>query len=125
MTVNEKHQVSGEVFQVNLFSRGGAILEPTGTLFVCDRDPGVSVGDTTLPAAIREGFITQIDVAAGDWVQPNAGGNIAVATMFDRFLFPPVRQLWLVWYHTLATTINSGAGDDEYLECSLMYHRLS
>lgn len=114
---------SGEVLKVCLYTTEdatGAILEPTGTLFLFDADPSVTLNDTDLTAAARVTMIAQIPVAAGDW-DSDANGAVACLTRADAF--HDLASVFAVWRHTLATSINSAAGDDEQLEANLWYRR--
>ena len=93
----------------------GAIQDSAGKLLIFDADPAVAVGDTALAAAGAEHktLIGIIDVAAADWVVDANGG---AAFIYDQPVpFHELTTVYFAWFHTDATDLNDGAGDDELL----------
>ena len=115
---------SGELLAFAFYSTEdgtGAVLEPTGKLILFDADPAVSSGDTALAAAEFPTILGVVDVAAADWV---SDANGAVAYIVDTPVpFHALTSLYAVFLHTLATSYNSAAGDDEQLEFNAWYRR--
>ena len=97
----------------------GAILSVAGELLIFDEDPAVSAGDTALTAAEWKTCVGKVTVAGGDWITDGNGG-IAYFANTD-IGFHQADKLWLVFKLTSATSINSGATDDEVLECNIWY----
>jgi hypothetical protein len=113
--------VSGEILMVTLYSRGGDVLEPNGTLYIFDADPAIANGDTSITAAERITVIAQIAVETTDW---KSDANGASATIFTKpVAFHALDTLYLAWFHELATSLNSAAGDNETLEVNAWYRR--
>lgn len=108
---------SGEILGVAIISTedgSGAVLEPTGKLFVFDSDPSIASGDTKIDQAYYANIVGVIDVAADDWVADDEG---AVAYLTDTpVAFAGAKTLYFAFLNTLATAINSAAGDDEQIE---------
>ena len=116
--------VSGEILAFAFYSTedgSGAVLEPSGKLILFDADPAVSSGDTALAAAEFPTILGVVDVATADW---HADANGAVAYIHDNPVpFHALTSVYAVWFHTLATSYNSAAGDDEQLEVNMWYRR--
>jgi hypothetical protein len=116
--------VSGELLAFAFYSTesgSGAVLQPTGKLMLLDADPAVASGDTALTAAEHVTVLAIVDVAAGDWVADAAG---AVAYIVDTpVVFHSLATIYAVWKHTLATSYNDAAGDDEQLRFNAWYRR--
>jgi len=108
---------SGEILGIAIISTedgSGSVLEPTGKLFVFDADPSISTGDTSIAQASYAFLVGVIDIASGDWV---ADDNGAIAYLTDiPIAFAGAKTLWFAFLNTLATSINSAAGDDEQIE---------
>ena len=114
---------SGEFLSVMLMtleSGSGAILQPTGQLILFDEDPNPTSGDTALTAAEWKTAIGYVDVEAGDWI---ADANGALAFKEIAIPFHDLQNVYAVWLHTLSTSINSAAGDDEELHCNLWFRK--
>lgn len=116
--------VSGELLHVTLYAKEtgtGAVLTPEGVLYFFDADPSISPGDTEMSAADRESVIGQIPVAAADWESDANGASVSV---FNKpVAFHAVSTLYVVWFHTDATSFNDAGGDDEVLEFNGWYRR--
>jgi hypothetical protein len=115
---------SGEVLAVTLISTEigtGAVLQPTGTLLFFDADPAVTAGDTALTAAKWATLIGAVSFAATDWLSVDTAGAIAFKQV--AIPFHALRYLYLVWDHTLATSYNDNAADDEILQVNFWYRR--
>ena len=117
---------SGEILSfmfVALETGSGAVQDSAGKLFIFDADPGISAGDTALVAAGVEHktLVGKIDVAAADWTTDASGG---AAFIYNQpVAFHSLATLYLAWFHTDATDLNDGAGDDEELWVNLWYRR--
>ena len=114
---------SGEFLSLILRSSesgSGAIQTPSGTLIFLDADPAVAVGDTALNAAEWGTVIGMVDIAAADWISDANGGLVFKSIAIP---FHALAGVWVVWYHTDATSLNSAAGDDEKLHLNAWYRR--
>ena len=115
--------MSGELLSLVLVTTetgSGAIMEPAGQLILLDANPAVSAGDTAMTAAEWKTAIGFVDVAAADWISDANGG-----LLFKQIAIPfhELSNIYAVWLHTDATSINSAAGDDEYLHINVWYRR--
>ena len=116
--------VSGEFLSLMLFTwqeGTGAIQTPAGTLLILTHDPEASGGDASITAGERLQTVGQITVAAADWSSDANGGSCC--KLDQPVPFHSVNTLYLVWFHTDATSFNDGAGDDEFLSVRLWYRR--
>ncbi len=116
--------VSGEFLSFTFYTieeGTGAIMTPAGTLLLLDTDPAIASGDTAMTAGERVGVIGQIKVLATDW---KSDANGASAFIYGQPLpFHNLQTLYAVWFHEDATSLNSAAGDDEYLSFNAWYRR--
>lgn len=116
--------VSGEILSFMFYTveeGTGAIQTPAGTLLLMDTDPATTAGDSALTAAEHRTILGRVTVAAGDWLSDANGGN---AFIYNQPIpFHNLQTLYLVWFHEDATSLNDGAGDDEYLFCNAWYRR--
>lgn len=116
--------VSGEILSFAFFSTeegSGAVLEPTGKLILFDADPAVAAGDTALALAEHLTILGIVELEADDW---HADANGASAYIYDvPVAFHALNTLYAVWFHTLATSYNDAAGDDESLRFNFWYRR--
>ena len=117
---------SGEITQFIFHTTedgDGAILIPSGLLYIFDTDPTIAVGDTAMSAAERLTLIGQVWVGSGDW---KADANGASAFIVDQPVgFHSLGTLYFAWLHTDATDFNDAAGDDEVLRFNFLYRRES
>jgi hypothetical protein len=114
---------SGELLSVVLVTTeldAGAIMKPSGRLIFLDADPTVAAGDTALTADEWKTAIGFVDVAASDWISDANGG-----LMFKQIAIPfhELSNIYAVWLHTDATSLNSAAGDDEEMHINVWYRR--
>ena len=109
---------SGEILAAAFLSTGGDILEPAGKLLIFNASVSIAAGDTSITAVERAECIGIISVAASDW-QSDANG--ATAYIYDQPVPYDTNDLWFVWFHEDATSINSDAQDDEQLVVNLLY----
>jgi hypothetical protein len=99
----------------------GAVLEPTGTLLLLDADPAASAGDTALTTAENLTILGAVTLEAGDWT---SDANGARACIVDTPIpFHNLQTIYAVWLHTLGTSFNDAAGDDETLQFNAWYRR--
>lgn len=116
--------VSGELLSFMFYTAetgSGAIQTPAGTLLILDADPAVSAGDTAISAAEHRTVLGRVDVEAADWNSDANGGN---ACKLDQPIpFHSLNAIYALWYHTDATSLNDGAGDDETLHFNAWYRR--
>lgn len=115
--------MSGELLSLVLVTTetgSGAIMKPAGTLVLLDANPAVAAGDTAMTAAEWKTAIGTVDVEAADWISDANGGLLfkQVAVPFHE-----LTTIYAVWLHTDATSINSAAGDDEYMHVNVWYRR--
>ena len=115
--------MSGELLSVVLVTTelgSGAIMTPAGTLIFLDADPAVTAGDTAMTAAEWKTAIGTVDIAASDWISDAAGGLV-----FKQIAVPfhELSNVYAVWLHTDATSLNSAAGDDEEMHVNVWYRR--
>ena len=115
--------VSGEFLSLMLMTLEtgtGAVMTPAGTLILFDADPNPTSGDTALTAAEWKTAIGSVDIAAADWISDANGGHV-----FKQIAVPfhDLANVYAVWFHTDATSLNDAAGDDEELHCNLWYRR--
>ena len=115
---------SGEMLGFTFYATedgSGAVHDSAGTLIIFDADPSISAGDTAMTAAERVTVIAQVDVLAADW---QADANGASAYIYDQPVpFHALSTIYFVWFHTDATDLNDGAGDDEQLQFDFWYRR--
>lgn len=113
---------SGEVLAVSLASTltgTGSVLEPTGKLIFFDADPAIAANDAAITVAEHRSVIGQVDVAATDWVADAAGARAFVPD--QPVPFHNISTIYVAWFHTLATSYNSLAADDELLHVNFWY----
>ena len=128
ITSGEGQPVSGEILAVMLYATeegSGAVQDSAGELLIFTADPGHSAGDTGsgISAAEWQTCIGRVKVTASDWSTEDNGG---IAYITDTPVpFHNLSSLFLVWYHTDATSLNDAAGDDEVLDVDLWYQRYS
>lgn len=114
---------SGEILKVCLIATEdatGAILKSTGTLFFFKSDPTVILDAPLLDPADWPLIFAHIPVLTEDWISETSGG---IACFVRADSFPVLSSFFLVWFHTLGTSINSLTGDDEQLEVNIWYRR--
>ena len=114
---------SGEILAIMLVQtedNTGAIIGESGVLFAYDADPTISSGDTTMLAVDGVTVIAKIDVSAGDWVTDTNTGIVHLTVAIP---FHSLASIFWAYKHTGATSINSGANDDEQLEFNWWYRR--
>jgi len=116
--------VSGEFLSFVFYTMeagSGAVMTPAGTLILLDADPAVASGDTAMTAAEHHTVIGSVKVAATDWL---SDANGAHACKLDKPIpFHNLQTIYAVWFHSDATSLNSAAGDDEYLSFNAWYRR--
>jgi hypothetical protein len=116
--------ITGELLSFTFYATedgSGDVQDSAGWLIILDADPATTAGDTALTAAERVTIIGQVEVEAGDWITDANGGS---ACIYDQPIpFHAVDALYFVWFHTDATSLNDGAGDDEQLEFNAWYRR--
>ena len=109
---------SGEVLGAHFISSGGDILTPAGKLLIFNAAVTVAAGDTSITLTERRELCGWIEVAASDWQSDANGASVYYESQ-------PVAydddDLYMVWFHEDATSINSDAQDDEVLEVNLFY----
>jgi hypothetical protein len=115
--------MSGELLSLVLVtteSGTGAIMKPAGTLVFLDADPSVTAGDTAMTAAEWKTAIGTVDIEAADWISDANGGLV-----FKQIAVPfhELANIYTVWLHTDATSLNSAAGDDEEMHINVWYRR--
>jgi hypothetical protein len=116
--------VSGELLSFMFYSTEtgtGAVQTPAGTLLLLDVDPAVAAGDTALTAAEHITILGRVDVTAGDWLSDANGGHACIVD--QPIAFHSLTTLYAVWFHTDATSMNDGAGDDEALQFNAWFRR--
>jgi len=115
---------SGEILSFTLTTSengDGAILTPTGKIFVFDADPTIASGDTSMTIGERRTVIGKVHVSAADWT---ADANGATAYIIDTpVAFHAVDTLYFAWFHEDMTSFNALAGDDEMLELNFEFRR--
>ena len=79
----------------------------------------VAAGDTSITTTERGELCAWIDVSSADW-QADANGASQIIKVSDMVTFD-TNDLYLVWFHESATSINSDAQDDEVLSVNLFY----
>jgi hypothetical protein len=120
--------VSGEFLSFMFYATEegtGAVQDSQGELLIFTSAPGLTAGDTGtgITAAEWQTCIGRIKVAASDWSTEEGGG---IAYVCDKPIpFHAIQSLYFVWYHTDATSLNDGAGDDEVLDVDAWYVRYS
>ena len=100
----------------------GAILSVAGVLVFFTADPVCAAGDTAVTSTAWGKSLGTVTVAAGDWVTDANGGAALKATL--DIPFPRLANLWCVFKLTSATSINSGATDDEVLSIKIYYENM-
>jgi hypothetical protein len=110
---------SGEIVQAIFYSTGGDELQVEGRLLIFDTAPTIDLGDTTLTVAEHKTLCGRIPVATANY-GADAGGAIAVKDDIH-VVFHQVTNLYLAFFLTSATSINSAAGDNEVLQVRLWY----
>ncbi len=101
----------------------GGIFEPNGVLYILDADPATSAGDTDFTAGEYPTIICAISVATSDWLNPSGSAIGSAAYRSFACPFHALANVYLVWLHELATSINSLAADDEQLEVNIFWRR--
>lgn len=115
-------QISGEIVQFGFYTTEdgtGAVLTPSGILFILDADPAIAVGDTAMTAAERVTVLGQVWVGSGDWSSDANGGSAFVVD--QPVSFHSLETLYFAWLHTDATDFNDAGGDDEVLRVNFWY----
>ena len=109
---------SGEILSACFISIGGDILQVSGKLLIFNAAVTVAAGDTSITTGERGELIAMIDVSASAWQADVNGASQSI-------LVQPVpydtNDLYLVWFHESATSINSDAQDNEELWVNLFY----
>ena len=116
--------VSGELLSFMFYTHTtgtGAVLEPTGTLLLLDADPAAAAGDTALTSAENLTILGAVTLQAGDWTSDANGARACIVD--TPIAFHNLQTLYAVWLHTLATSFNDAAGDDEILQLNAWYRR--
>ena len=120
--------VSGEFLSFIFYATeegSGAVQDSAGELLIFTSAPSITAGNdgSNVSAAEWQTCIGRIKVSASDWTTEDNG---AVAYICDKPVpFHDVSTLYLVWYHTDATSLNDAAGDDEVLDVDAWYLRYS
>ena len=117
---------SGTIEQITLIfgeNGDGAILKPSGVLYILDADPAVAAGDTALTAGEWATVIAKLPIAAADWGAGGAAGAVAHPAIGLPVAFHSLANLYFVWFHTLATGINDHADHNESLDMNFWYRR--
>jgi hypothetical protein len=112
---------SGEILAATFVSTGGDEIQAQGRLLILDADPAVAVGDTALSAAEHGTIVGIIGIGSSDTYHADAGGASIHKTV--SIPFHALSSLYLVWFLTSATSINSDAGDNEVFSVNLWYRR--
>ena len=115
---------SGEIYEFVFIATEegtGDVQDSAGWLLIFDADPATTAGDTSITAAERKTLVGQVEVAATDWITDANGGSAYIHS--QPVSFHAVTSLYLVWFHTDATDLNDGAGDDEVLSVNCRYRR--
>ena len=119
---------SGTIEQVTLIcgeNGDGAILKPSGTLYILDADPAVAVGDAAITAAEWATVIAKLPIAAADWGTGDAAGAVAHPVIGLPVAFHSLANLYFVWFHTLATGFNDNEAHNESLDMNFWIRRES
>lgn len=115
---------SGEILSFTLTtseSGTGAVLTPTGKLYIFDADPTIAAGDVSMTTAERRTVLGKVHVSAGDWT---ADANGATAYIVDTpVAFHALGTLYFAWWHEDAVSFNDAAGDDEQLQFDFEFRR--
>ena len=115
---------SGEITSFMFYatkSGTGAIQDSAGILYVLKVDPEIVAGATAMTAAAWVTQIGKVIVTAADW---HGDANGGCAFIYEQPVpFHSLGTLYFVWFHTDATDLNDGAGDDEQLEFNFWYRR--
>lgn len=117
---------SGEILSVAFYATEdgtGAVQDSAGILYVLDADPSIASGDTAMSAAARVTVIGKIAIGAADW-DTDANGGLAYICN-QPIPFHALANLYFVWKHLDATSLNDAAGDDEQLEFNFWWKRES
>ena len=111
---------NGQVLGITLNTRKddatggtGTILLPSGRLMVFDSAPSITVGDAALASGVHETVLGSVAIANGDWYTDTMGSIVTKETLIP---FYSLKTLYFAFYYTLATGMNSAAGDDEIME---------
>ena len=115
---------SGEILSVSLFTtedNTGQILRPSGYLLIFDADPTTTTGDSAITATDWVLAIGYVSISTSDWTTTDTNGALAFKSV--AIPFHAVSTLYLVWFHTFATSFNDAANDDEQLEVNFWYRR--
>jgi hypothetical protein len=124
----EGQPISGEILSAMFYATeegSGSVQDSAGELLIFTADPGQAAGDdgSGISGAEWQTCIGRIKIAASDWSTEDNGG---IAYVTDTPIpFHDLSSLFLVWYHTDATSLNDAAGDDEVLDVDLWYQRYS
>lgn len=112
---------SGEILSITVSQTvedAGAILGEAGRVVFFNADPATSAGDTSLAAAEGVTIIGQVAIAAADWVSDT---NVGYACKWTAIPFEDCENIYVAYRHEGATTINSGATDDEVVDIVVRY----
>jgi hypothetical protein len=119
---------AGVINQITLISGengDGAILKPSGVLYIFDADPTIAVADTAMTAAEWATVIARIPFSASDWSTGDTAGAVANPSIGLPVTFHSLANLYFVWFHTLATGFNDNAAHNESLDMNFWYDRVS
>lgn len=103
----------------------GTNLTPAGNIIIFERDPSIAVGTAQdgLTNGIARTILSTIAVTAASW--KTRGTEVAVASLDTlSFLYvplPALRDIYVAFEYTGATSFNSAAGDEETLEVKFLY----
>ncbi|MEJ2688281.1 MAG: hypothetical protein P8124_14095, partial [Gammaproteobacteria bacterium] len=109
---------SGEILGAHFVSSGGDVLQVAGDLLIFNAAVTVAAGDTSITLAERRELCGIISISASDW---QADANGASQYIYSQPVAYNTNDLYLVFFLTSATSINSAAEDDEILEVNLFY----
>ncbi len=114
-------KISGEILNFLLISSGGAILTPSGWIYIFDADPAIASGDTDITLAEQKTIIAKIKITSSDW---DAGAVAASAEITVAKSFHGVSKMYLAFRTDAGSTaINSAGGDDEVFDFNFWYRR--
>jgi hypothetical protein len=119
---------SGTIEQITLINRengDGAILKPSGVLYVLDADPAVAAADAAITAAEWLTVIGKFPISAADWGAGDATGASAQPVLGLPMAFHSLANLYFVWFHTSAVGFNDNAAHNETLHFNAWYRRES
>ena len=109
---------SGEILSACFLSVGGDILQVSGKLMIFNASVSVAAGDTSITTTERAELIGMIEVSSSGW---QADANGASQSILVQPIPYDTNDLYLVWFHESATSINSDGQDEEVLSVNLLY----